>query len=256
LAQNYDADRSEGAGLILQEAAKCSKYSNIKINVEEMIVNKILLKLITGLSLTILASTALASSGGGDETCDANAKPFVLVHGWNGSNSQWDTIVDRFVADGYERCSFYRFGWSSIFDDNASAALSLASFVADVRADHNNQQVTVLAHSNGGLITRQFRVFGNGNAAIDRFITLGAPHNGTTSAYACFNPSCTDMRPGSAHINALAGQGCDRSIWSDSDLVILPAESAKCGTNTQTVSVWHEALFTDAVTYQDIKDNL
>jgi len=219
-------------------------------------MNKVLLKLLTGLSLTILASSVLASSGDGSETCDANVKPIVLVHGWNGSNSQWDTIVDRFVADGYERCSFYRFSWSSVWDDNATAAKDLADFVADVRADHNNQQVTILAHSNGGLITRQFRVFENGYAANDRFITLGSPHNGTTSAYACFNPSCTDMRPGSAHIIALAGQGCDRSIWSDSDLVILPAVSAKCGTSTQTVSVWHEALFTEEATYQDIKDNL
>ena len=219
-------------------------------------MNKVLLKLIAGLSLTILASSTLASSGDGSETCDANVKPFVLVHGWNGSNSQWDTIVDRFVADGYERCAFYRFSWSTLWDDNATAASYLADFVADVRADHNNQQVTILAHSNGGLITRQFREFENGYVANDRLVTLGTPHNGTTTAYACFNPSCTDMRPGSNHINALAGQGCDRSIWSDSDLVVLPAESAKCGINTQTVSVWHEALFTEEVTYQDIKNNL
>jgi len=219
-------------------------------------VNKIILKLIAGLSFGLLATVSLASSGGGNDVCDANSTPFVLVHGWNGSNSQWDTIVDRFVEDGYPRCAFYRFAWSTLFDDNASAAQSLADFVSDVRADHNNQQVTILAHSNGGLITRHFRVFENGGAANDRFITLGAPHNGTNTAYACFNPSCTDMRPGSAHITALAGQGCDRSIWSDSDLVILPAESAKCGVNTQTVSVWHEALFTEFATYQDIKNNL
>jgi len=222
-------------------------------------VNKVLLKLLAGLSLTILASTALASSGGsGNETCDANAKPFVLVHGWNGSNSQWDTIVDRFVADGYERCSFYRFSWSTAFDDNVTAAKNLADFVADVRVDHSNQQVTILAHSNGGLITRQFRVFENGYAANDRFITLGTPHNGTTWANTliCLQTSCTDMQPGSAFLNNLAGQGCDRSIWSDSDLIVLPAESAMCGISTQTVSVWHEALFTEEATYQDIKNNL
>jgi len=96
-------------------------------------VNKVLLKLLAGLSLTILASTALASSGGGsNETCDANTKPFVLVHGWNGSNSQWDTIVDRFVADGYERCSFYRFSWSTAFDDNVTAAKNLVQMYARI----------------------------------------------------------------------------------------------------------------------------
>ena len=217
----------------------------------------ILFKLFGGVLLSALTTVALASGGGGSsENCDADAKPFILVHGWNGSNSQWDTIVDRFVADGYPECAFYRFSWSTFFDNNASAAASLADFVADVRADHNNQQVTILAHSNGGLITRQFRVFGNGYAANDRFISLGSPHNGTTSAYACFNPSCTDMRPGSAHITALAGQGCDRSIWSDVDGIVLPAVSAICGVSTQTVSVWHEALFENATTYQDIKNNL
>jgi len=48
----------------------------------------------------------------------------------------------------------------------------------------------------------------------------------------------------------------DCSIWSDSDLIVLPAENAMCGTSTQTVSVWHEALFAEEATYLDIKNKL
>ncbi len=216
-----------------------------------------LLKLISSISLTLFATAAMASGGGGGSTeCDPNAQPIVFIHGWNGSNSQWDTMVDRFIADGHPACALYRFSWSTLWDDNSTAAGYLANFVADVRADHNNQLVTIIAHSNGGLITRWFREFEGGYAANDRFITLGSPHNGTTAAYACFNPSCTDMRPGSDFLNTLAGRGCDRSIWSDVDSVVLPAESAICGISTQTVSVWHEALFEDPAVYQDVRDNL
>ena len=106
------------------------------------------------------------------------------------------------------------------------------------------------------MITRQFRVFEGGYAANDRFVSLAAPHNGTSWAYACFNPSCADMRPGSNHITALAGQGCDRSIWSALDGVILPASSAICGQSTQTSSVDHLTMLWWSDVYPDIRDNL
>jgi len=221
-----------------------------------MIMKKTLLKLISGLSLVLIASTALASGGGGGTSCDPNSKPIVFVHGWNGGNFNWTDTMARLEADGHPSCSLYGFEWSTWFDSNASAASKLADFVADVRADHNNQKVTIISHSNGGLITRQFRVFENGYAANDRFISLGAPHNGTTWAYACFNPSCTDMRPGSNHIAALAGQGCDRSLWSVLDGVILPYWSAQCGTNTQISSVDHLTMLWWPAVYPDIRDNL
>jgi len=206
--------------------------------------------------LTLVSTSVFASSGGGNETCDPNAKPIVFVHGWNGGNFNWTDIWNYLEADGHPRCSLYGFEWSTFWDSNAYAAQKLADFVEDVRADHNNQAVTIISHSNGGLISRWYRVFEGGMAANDRFIALAAPHNGTTWAYACFNPSCFDMSPGSSHINALAGQGCDRSVWSNSDLVILPAESAICGQSTQTASVNHLSLLWNLQAYQDIKDHM
>jgi len=222
-----------------------------------MIMKKLLQRLnrTTLVLLALFSTTAFASSGGG-EVCDPNSKPIVFVHGWNGGNFNWLHTMDRLEADGHPACSLYGFEWSTLFDNNASAAKKLANFVADVRADHNNQPVTIISHSNGGLITRQFRVFEGGYEANDRFVSLGAPHNGTTWAYACFNPSCTDMRPGSNHLNALAGQGCDRSIWSALDGVILPASSAICGQSTQTSSVDHLTMLWWSAVYPDIRDNL
>ena len=91
----------------------------------------------------ILSSTAFASSGG--EACDPNAKPIVFVHGWNGGNFNWMHTMARLEADGHPACSLYGFEWSTLFDSNASAAKKLANFVADVRADHNNQPVTIIS---------------------------------------------------------------------------------------------------------------
>ena len=105
--------------------------------------------------------------------------------------------------------------------DTASGA-QLASYVSTVRARHGGERVSIVAHSNGGLVSRAFRVFNGGSSVMRRFVTLGTPHSGTTSAWACFSPACFDMRPGSLFLLSLAGRGCDRSLWSSVDGVILP----------------------------------
>jgi len=218
---------------------------------------KALLTAVKVCALTLLASSAFASGGGSSSNeCDANVKPIVFVHGYSGGNFNWIDIMNYLEADGHPRCSLYGFEYSSWFSTNAQSGRQLATFVADVRSKHNNQKVTIISHSNGGLVTRWYRVMEGGASVNDKFIALAAPHNGTNIAYACFNASCFDMRPGSAFLNTLAGRGCDISLWSAYDGVILPASSAICGNSTQLENENHLSMLWAPSVYQDIKNNL
>ncbi|RSZ58971.1 alpha/beta fold hydrolase [Massilia atriviolacea] len=183
-------------------------------------------------------------------------EPVIFVHGYSGSASNFDGMIARFTASGYPRAKLYGFNYSSLTSSDKTSAASLNSFINTVRANNGNQTVAVIAHSNGGLVVRWQRAKLGGAAGMRRFISLGTPHKGTTSAYACFSPACYDMRPGSSFLTQLAGAGCDRSLWSANDGVILPASNAQCGTNVQTASVGHLAMLSDTSVYNQVRAQL
>jgi triacylglycerol lipase len=186
----------------------------------------------------------------------AQSEPIIFVHGYNGSSSDFNTMVSRFTGDGYASGKLYRFSYRSTVNDDKTSASDLQKFVATVRANNGNVPVSIVAHSNGGLVTRWYRAKLGGSAEVRRFVSLGSPHKGTQSAYSCYDPACFDMRPNSTFLNDLAGKGCDRSLWSSTDGVIIPAENAKCGTSTQTANVSHLQLLTDASVYRQLRDAL
>lgn len=203
-------------------------------------------------SIAALASVALASLF----TCGqaaAQSEPIVFVHGYGGSSSNFSTMMSRFAASGYPSSKLYGFNYNSLLSSDTASGSQLASYVSSVRAQNGGSKVSIVAHSNGGLVSRAFRVFNGGSAVNRRFVTLGTPHSGTTWAYACVSPACFDMRPASLFLIRLAGRGCDRSLWSSLDGIILPATSARCGISTQVVSVDHLSLLTNSSVYSSLR---
>lgn len=182
--------------------------------------------------------------------------PIVFVHGYAGATWNWNIMTSRFTGSGYPSSKLYKFGYNSLIYSNKTSASQLSSFVNSVRSYNANAAVDSVAHSNGGLVVRWFRVKLGGTAKMRRFVTLGTPHRGTTWAYGCISPACFEMRAGSSFLNDLAGQGCDRSLWSAWDGIILPASSAQCGSSTQTANVGHLLLQTDASVYNLVRQKL
>ena len=199
---------------------------------------------LAGIALAALFTSGLAA---------AQTEPIVFVHGYSGSSSNWSTMMSRFRSSGYPSNKLYGFDYNSLLISDTASGAQLASYVASVRGRHGGEKVSIVAHSNGGLVSRAFRVFNGGTAQMRRFVTLGTPHLGTTAAYACFSPACYDMYPGSLFILRLAGRGCDRSLWSSLDGVIVPATNARCGNSTQVAPVNHLALLTDASVYNAVR---
>ena len=58
------------------------------------------------------------------------------------------------------------------------------------------------------------------------------------------------------HVEVRGSAGCDRSLWSADDGVILPARNAQCGTSVQTASVGHIAMLTDTSVYNQVRAQL
>ncbi len=209
--------------------------------------------LITALALFATGSAFALNPGDGDGDTGASNAPVIFVHGYAGNNRQWSDMERNFRSNGYSSSELYTFGYSSTTRSNSNSAGSLRSFVNNVRSNHS-QDPHIVAHSNGGLVARYYLVNLGGSSNTGRFVSLGSPHSGTTTAYACFSPACFDMRPGSSFLNQLAGRGCDRSIWSSVDAVINPTSSARCGTSIRGPSIGHIALMSDSRVGSLIRD--
>ena len=199
--------------------------------------------------LALLASMMFAGSA--QAAC--NADPIVFIHGYSGWKSQFGTMMNRFQNDGTPACALYTFGYNSLGQSNKTSAKELRSFVNNIRPNHNNRKAKIIAHSNGGLVSRWYRVFEGGSSATSRLVTLGTPHKGTSWAYGCFSPACFEMRYNSSFLQELNGRGCDVSLWSALDEIIIPQTNARCGNSRRTSSVGHLTLMVWGGVYNDVR---
>lgn len=211
---------------------------------------------VTCFALTTQHALAGKKGSGGAGTSTCPVEPIVMVHGYSASTSAFNTMESRLQADGQPSCALYKFGYNSLGDSNTTSARRLKSFVDGALSTTGQAKARLIAHSNGGLVSRWYRVYEGGSRQTSKLITLGTPHQGTSWAYACVSAACFEMRPNSSFLQSLGGKGCDVSLWSDADEIILPNSSAMCGNSIQTKSVGHNTLLTDADVFVDVKNNL
>jgi triacylglycerol lipase len=91
----------------------------------------------------------------------------------------------------------------------------------------------LIGFSMGGLVSRYYVQRLGGLARVRRFITISAPHHGSTWAHLRKLPGYLHMRPDSALLRDLAGDVARlaelnfTSIWTPLDLMILPPVSSR-----------------------------
>jgi len=177
--------------------------------------------------------------------------PILLLHGL------WDTEaifhpMSRFLKNlGYSVYSL------SMIPNNGDVALEkLASQVATY-VDKNfspNQSFDLLGFSMGGIVGRYYLQRLGGIERVDRFITIGSPHNGTATAFGSLRPGCIQMRIGSPFLADLnrdcevLGQINFTSIWTPYDMMILPTSSSvmPVGKNVVVPVLFHGWMAADA----------
>ncbi|MGC5308856.1 esterase/lipase family protein [Micromonospora zamorensis] len=107
----------------------------------------------------------------------AAANPVIVVGGLSGIAVAYEPMAARLRADGY-RTFIYQLPGLGLGDIPTSAR-AFATYVDQVRASTGAATVDVVAHSEGGLVSRYYLKRLGGTAAIGRYVSLGTPHYGT-----------------------------------------------------------------------------
>ncbi|CAL9640978.1 esterase/lipase family protein [Streptomyces sp. enrichment culture] len=191
------------------------------------------------------------------------SNPVLFVHGYNGSASNWNTMADRFRADGWPSSHLDQWSYDSR-QSNSTTAQQLATEVDRLLAATGATEVDIVSHSMGGLSSRHYLKNLGGTSKVDAWVSLGGPNHGTDTAATCADTSCTEMRIGSSFLTALnsgdESPGSPRyaTWWSPCDTVINPDSSVSVAgaTNTRTSCLGHMALLTDATVYAQTRDTI
>jgi triacylglycerol lipase len=131
-----------------------------------------------GLLVAAAPAAAQAPPGANDFDCRSAAPPVILVHGTFGDMTvSWNTVSPALKTAGY--CVFAlnlaRRGMALV-DQSAD---KLAAFIDDVRTRTGAATVSIVGHSQGGLVGRYVAKFRSKAAVIDDIVSLAPPSHGT-----------------------------------------------------------------------------
>jgi triacylglycerol lipase len=244
---------------------------------------------VIGVVIVALSATGVASAqtapgipppGANDWTCAPSAQrpdPVVLVHGtFADMTVSWNLISPALKLDGY--CVFaLDYGNRGTGPIEESAA-ELGAFVDRVRAATGAARVSLVGHSQGGMMPRHYIKFLGGKDKVDDLIGLVPSNHGTDTPLApvagdlgCV--SCDQQAAGSSFlVNLNAGDETPGSpsytqVTTRNDEVVTPYRSAylSAGPRTTNVTVQdrcaldltdHLGIIYDPVALQWVKDAL
>ncbi len=152
------------------------------------------------------------------------------------------------------------FGIFNVGDIRESAhhlATKIERFLKRHNRDYPHHKVDIIGHSMGGLIALYYIKRLGGHNRVERLVTLGAPFQGTRSAYlgmvpfGIFSPGLWQMRPGSSLVKSLQSNGEEGgktevvSIAAKYDTICPPSSCQLAGARNETLPVGHASLLMD-----------
>jgi pimeloyl-ACP methyl ester carboxylesterase len=169
---------------------------------------------------------------------DDGHRPVVFVHGLGGGPGNFQPMRIAFRLRGRSRTFAPALPRGVPVADLGSV---LAAYVEELAARNGlpgDAQIDLVCHSMGGLVARLALEDPRCRARVATLVTLGTPHSGSHLArYGAMDASLC-LRPGSEVMERLAAQvpwpgppAMPRlvSLWSQSDVILLPATSACLG---------------------------
>ncbi|NOZ85425.1 MAG: alpha/beta fold hydrolase [Deltaproteobacteria bacterium] len=120
------------------------------------------------------------------EIFDHGSHPVLLLHGWVATRRVMSLLERRLRRDGYSVFSVHLGGLFDTFNSDGIPRLAevVAGKVEKIRQRHDLGRISIIGHSEGGLIARYYVKRLRGNRNVRTLITLGTPHRGTIMAFA------------------------------------------------------------------------
>ncbi len=192
-------------------------------------------------------------TGANDWSCKPTAKrpePVVIVHGTFGDRkSLLDDLSAAMVGEGF--CVFSLDYGNRGTEDIRKSARELKRFVAKVRAATGAAKVSMVGHSQGGMMPRYYIKFLGGATYVDDLVGLSPSNHGTSvtgsgspgSATGGFCPACTQQAAGSPFLTRLnagdetPGDVSYTQITTRYDEVVVPYTSAYLAEGPRTTNV-------------------
>lgn len=221
-------------------------------------------------ALVLVTSLSLPAS--------AAPRPVIVVAGTFGPAFFYEPLAARLRADGKQVAIFQLTGLGTA--DIRTSARDLNRFADAFRARTGAPSVDLVAHSQGGLVARQYIKFEGGSREVGNLVNLAAPNNGTVVANIadffgggnCLQiVACQQMRVGSSFLATL-NQGDDTygnvrytNLFTLLDELVQPvwnAAMADGATNVLVQSqcplrpVAHIGMALDGTVYDGIRDAL
>jgi triacylglycerol lipase len=181
--------------------------------------------------------------------------PVLLVHGFNGSGSNWSAMVAALQAAGWRADEIDAMSYDSS-ESNKQIAHEIAAEVAGLKARTGATRVDVVSHSMGAISSRWFLERLGGAASVDKWASLAGVNQGTVWAYSCYVLApCREMVPSSSVLHDLAASfrpaGVTRyaTWWSPCDEAVVPPSNAELpgAHNTETACLGHSDVKSDPV---------
>ncbi len=200
----------------------------------------------------------LAVAGANDWSCTptkAHPSPVVIVHGTFGdSQNLLQRLTWSIHSAGY--CVFALDYGNRATRPIEDSAAELRTFVNKVRSATGAARVSMVGHSQGGMMPRYYIKFLGGASKVDDLVGLAPSNHGTSNpllltpglGYLC--PSCLQQKTGSAfltHLNAgdeTPGAVSYTNIVTRYDEVVLPHTSGfLAGPNTTNIRLQDKCRF-------------
>jgi len=157
--------------------------------------------------------------------------PVLLVHGLVDNRSVFSVMSRSLRRRGFAHVCAWNY--SPLLTDVAGGAADLGEHIERICEQTGHDQVHVVGHSLGGLISRYYVQRQGGDGRVASLVTLGTPHAGSRWAHVVPTPLIRQLRPGSPVIRELAEPAPDcrtpiTAVYSDLDQMVVPTGSGRC----------------------------
>jgi triacylglycerol lipase len=183
--------------------------------------------------------------------------PLLLVHGFHCNRGIWFWFRKRLEANGWMVATVNLEPPGADIDATAPA---IARRVDEVLAATGATQLSLIAHSMGGLAARAY-LRRYGSAKVARLVTLGSPHKGSRLAALAWGKDGRQMRIGNPWLRALAAPGAVplpprcTSIYSHHDNQVMPRECSNLAgaENIEVEGVGHLGMMCSPLTLAELQ---